>query len=315
MPCSTTRISVQLTIAGMNDNNFSRDDDNIDLLLLIERAIGFFKKYRRLFIIALVMGCSVGFTIYRSIPDTFTSRMVIRPFQLANQEEILIINNWNELLTKKEHATLATILNCDKKILRRVKKIRADEVQKVFSGTNPYGFFVDVIVADNEVLPELQKGIVYGLENSPFVKEKIAIRKSNLQILIAQTNSEIKKLDSIKNAITGIVTGKAKPSSSIILDGFSVNRQMIDIREKLLNYEEALQFADAIQVLQGFSQIQKPVRPNFIFWTGAGCIFFLAIAYVIALVHSVNEKLKARKQANGIYITPEQKVNELRIFK
>src|SRR5262249_51828210 len=148
------------------------------------------------------------------------------------------------------------------------KKIKADEVQKVFSGTNPYGFFVDVVVNDNSVLPPLQKGIAYGLENSPFVKEKIIAKKATLRQLIAKTNAEITKLDSIKNALAGVVTGRVRPSSAIILDGFSVNRQMIDLQEKLLNYEEALQFADAIQVLQGFSQFQTPVRPNFIFWTG-----------------------------------------------
>jgi len=298
-----------------NEKKTYQEPDEIDLLLLLERVIIFFKKYKWLFAAAAAAGLLLGYIKYTSIPEVYKSRMVIRPFQLANQEEILIINNWDELLRKKEYPVLAAAFNCNENILPYIKKIRADEVQKVFSGTNPYGFFVDVIVTDNKVLDDLQKGILYGLENSEYVKDKIATRKSNLQDLIAKTTAEIEKLDSAKKTLTGIIEGKGKASSSLIVDGFSINRQMIDMQEKLLNYKEALQFANAVQVLQSFSKFRKPIGPNIVYWMGIGMIFFLVLAYAIALVHSVNMKLKARRQTNNIFPKQEQQVNELRIYK
>ena len=112
----------------MTAANSHSGPDEIDLFVLAERSILFFKKYLRIFLIAALLGLAVGFYFYRSIPRTFKSRMIVHSFILTNQEEIQIVKNWNELLIKNEYTTLSSILNTPADLLKKVKKIKGEKV-------------------------------------------------------------------------------------------------------------------------------------------------------------------------------------------
>lgn len=270
--------------------------DDLDLLLLIERSIQFFRKYRWVFIIAIAGGLSLGIFAYMALPKIYQSRLIIHSFTLTNQEYIQIMENWNALLKKKEYAMLAKDLNCREDILSHVKQMKAEEIQKVFTSSNPNGFTIKVNVTDNAVLDDLQSAIVYGFGNSEYIKERLAVKRANLKELIEKTSSEIQKLDSTKKMVENIIGGKGKSSSSLIIDGSSINRQLIEMNEKLLAYKEELKFSNAVQVLQSFSKFRQPADPKLVSWLVIGQLLFLPLAYVYALFSSISEKLKIRSR-------------------
>ena len=279
--------------ADIKDYNTS---ENIDLLLLIERAILFFKKYKWVFLIAIVLGIALGLFTYRSLPRIYKSRLVLHSNILTNEEEIQIINNWNELLKKKEYNILAATLHCREEIFYSIQQMKAEEIQKVFSPTNPNGFFIDVNVKENNILDELQAGIINGLENVGYVKERLAFKRADLKNLIEKSTQEIKNLDSTKYIIENIIRGKGKSSSSLIVDGFTINKQLLDMNEKLLSYKTELKFTNAVQILQSFSKFKKPVGARLIVWLILGLLVSLSLAYIYALISSVNERLRYRKR-------------------
>jgi hypothetical protein len=291
-----TGIDKNQTNGRMNTDAKNNPDqsDDIDLLVLIERSILFFRKYKWVFISAILVGLCTGFFFYRSIAKTYKSRLVVHSYLLTNLEEIQIVNNWNRLLTNDGYPILAAQLQCNDDMLKKVKTIKAAEIQQVFSPVNPNGFTIDVLVTDISMLDSLEAGILRGFENSEYVREKLAFRKANLQELIEKTTAELLKLDSSKKIMEGILSGKDKTSSSLIVDGSSINRQIIEINEKLLGFKESLKFTNAVQVLQSFDKFSRPDGPKLIPWLIIGLFGFLAIAYVICLVHSVNEKIIAR---------------------
>ena len=268
--------------------------EDIDLFLLLERSILFFRKYRWVFITAIALGISSGIFFYLSIPKTYRSRMIVHSFFLTNQEEIQIVNNWNDLLKKKEYDAVITALHCREDILRKVKRIKAAEIQQVFSPVNPNGFIIEVLVTDNSMLAELQKGLIYGFENNAYIRERLEVKKAALKELIEKTSAEIEKLDSTKKIVENIIGGKEKITSSLIIDGSSVNRQLIEMNEKLLSFRESLEFTKAVQVLQGFEKFRQPAGPKLIPWLVIGLLFFLSIAYVYALFNSIKAGLKTR---------------------
>lgn len=280
-----------MTAETTNQDNQSED---IDLLVLVERSLLFFSKYKWAFILAIIAGLSLGYFVYRALPNIYKSRLIVHPFLLSNADEMEIVDNWSDLLSKREYTALASALNCREKILRKIKKIKAEEVMKVSAPANPNGFTIDVNTTDNSVLDELQAGIVYGLENSEYVRQRIAEKRRNLQELISTTSNEILKLDTIKKALENIIEGNKKSSSSLIIDGSSVNRQLIEMNEKLLSFRETLEFTNAIQVLQGFSKFKRPAGPRLIPWLVIGLACCLCIAYLYALISSVRKKLKQR---------------------
>jgi hypothetical protein len=276
------------------EKNTPESSENIDLLLLVERTILFFKRYKWTFIICAMLGIGLGVFGYIKIPNTYKSRLILHSFFLSNQEHIGVIDNWNALIKRKEYDDLAAALGCDKKILVKLKKIQGSEIQKVFTPNNPNGFFVDVEVTDNAILDELQKCIANGLENNEYIKERLEQRRSDLKELIGEVENEIQKLDSTKIQVEKIIEGKQKSSSSVIIDVSSINRQLIDMNEKLLGYKQDLRFTNAVQIIQGFSKFNKPSDPKLIPLIALGLILFLGIAYIIALISSINESLKRK---------------------
>ena len=280
----------------MNEDSIkqSAPAEDIDLLLLIERAVLFFRRYKWIFIGAIALGIASGIFIYSSLPKIYKSRLIAHSFLLTNQEEIQIIDNWNELLSKHEYTSLGKIFNCSERMLHSVKQIKGDEIQKVFTPTNPNGFLIEVTVTDFSLLDTLQKAIVYGLENNDYLKARMELKRANLRELIVKTTAEIEKFDLTKKRLEDILNGNEPPSSLSIIDITGLSKQLIEMNEKLMNYKQDLQFANALQILQGFSKFKQPAGPKLLVWLFLGLVFFLSIAYVYALTGSTMEKLRMR---------------------
>ncbi len=272
-------------------------EDDIDLIALIERGILFFKKYKWVFLTAIIVGLFLGFLRYRSLPAVYKSRMVIHSFVLTNQNDIQIVANWNAVLKSGEFTALTSIFNLGEDVLCKVKQIKAEEIQKIFTPNNPNGFTIDVLVTDNSVLEDLQKGIVYAFENSPYVKDRLDAKRNRLQELIDKTGLELKKMDSTKKMVESLISGKGSTSSSLIVDASTINRQWIEMNEKFISLKEELKFSNAVQVLQGFSQFKKPAGPHLFVWLFLGLISCLSVAYIYALWRSINQKLRNRAVA------------------
>lgn len=272
-------------------NSHSSREDNIDLLVLVERTVLFFRKYKWIFLIAIVLGLTAGYLNYLRLPKVYKSRMIARSYMLSNQDCILVVDNWNRLLKNSE---LATLFGISPQVLGQVKQLKGNEIQKVFTANNPNGFYIDVYVTNNEVLEELQKGILNGFENVDFIKKQLIIKRENLVKLISEVQKEISKLDSTKTRVAQLLDSKTSYSTSLIVDISGLNKQLIEMNEKLLFFQQDLKLTSALHVLQGFNKFKKPDGPNLIVWLGLGVIAFLGIAYIYALYRSISAKLKAR---------------------
>ncbi len=277
-----------------NSNNPGNPPEDIDLLALIERTVLFFRKYKWIFLVAVILGLGGGFLTWLKLPRVYKSRMILHSFTLSNQDYIEVVNNWNSLLGKGDMEILASSFGIPRDVLGKVKQIKGNEIQKVFTATNPNGFYIDVFVTDHRILGELQKGILSGFENVDMVKKQLTTKKQNLRILITEVEREIHKLDSAKSNIETVISGKGGYSSSVIIDISGLNRQLIEMNEKLLGYKQDLEFSTAVQVLQGFSEFSNPAGPKLLVWLGLGLLAALSVAYVLSLYLSIKEKLKSR---------------------
>jgi hypothetical protein len=268
-------------------------DDDIDLLVFLQRVLRYFRKFRWVFLAAAILGIAAGVIVYRALPKIYTSSMVVHSFMLTNQEQIQIIRNWNSLLRRGGHEELAGIFNCQPETLAKVKNIKAEEIQKVFNTLNPHGFTIEVNVTDNAVLDDLQKGIVHGFENTAYVKQRLQVKKDRMKLLIEETASEIQKLDSVKQMMDHLISGNSRSVSPVILDPAGINRQLVELKEKNLAYQEELQFTNAVQVLQSFSKFNKPTGPKLLPWIIMGLLVFLSLAFLYTIYRTLSDKLKA----------------------
>ena len=171
-----------------------------------------------------------------------------------------------------------------------------EEIQKLYVQDNPHGFIIRVTVKDTSVLDHLQEGIVYGLENNEYVKERLNTKKANLVELIEKVKAEMIKLDSTKLAVENILNNKNKNSSSLFVDITAITSGMVTLNEKLLSYQEQLKFARAIQVLQKFNKFSNPESRKGPLTLAVAGLAGLVIGFFITLFISVRQKLIERKK-------------------
>jgi len=273
--------------------------DDIDLLQLLERALRFCRQFKWLFLAALLTGIVGGWFMYsKVIPVTYKSRLVLHSNILTNPEQIQIVNNWNKQLKQRAYADLALALGCRPEILYHTKSLSAKEIQQAFTPNNPNGFTIDAIVTDQSILDSLQSALLNGFDKGSYIKQRLEVKKASLTELITRTREEISKLDSTKRNLEAIIGGYGHSSSSVIIDGTSINRQLIEMHEKLLAYQESLRFTSAVYVLQGFSRFDKPDNPKLIPWLLIGVMLTMSMAFAYALFSNLWAKMKSRSTAN-----------------
>ena len=275
-------------------NEVTAQRDELDLLTLVESAISFFKSFGLTILIFSVAGILLGYLRYRVTPKEYSSTLILHSRIITNQEQLEIVKTWDDLLKRDEYEILASTFNCDPKILEKVGEISGEEIQKLYVPDNPNGFTVKVLVTDTGILDSLQTAIVYGLQNSEYVKERVALRRSDLNALIQKVTTEISALDSTKSNVENIINNKHQNQSSFIIDVSGINRQLIDLNEKLYGYLEELKFLDAVHVLQNFNKLKKPETPKLLSSLVLGLIAGIFIGYCIALYKYVRRKLAKR---------------------
>ncbi|WP_133053950.1 hypothetical protein [Niastella yeongjuensis] len=193
-------------------------------------------------------------------PNLYTSSLVLQPTILTEPEQMAVINNWCELIQKKERPILAKQFNMDLTLLRKVERVTAEELQKSFAPKNFTAFTVNVVVRDTAVLQPLQKGILYALENSEYIKEKLASRRKILGAMTQTVEQEIARLNKLHGIIETSLRQPGNTGNRVLLNVSDISAQIAELQEKKFNYEEELSFLSAVNVLQNF---YTPLNPTF----------------------------------------------------
>jgi hypothetical protein len=274
--------------------------DEIDLFTIIEGGIAFVRKFGILILVFSVLGLVVALAQYSITPKKYTSRLILRPGVLTNEEDIQIIASWMELMKRGQIPALAQILGMDVTAVRKLSDISAEQVQKMYAGNNPNGFMIDVLITDTAILKELQAGIIHGLESSEFVKEKVATKRATYVELIQNVKNEIAKLDSMRAIVQKMLANPARNSSAMLIDVSGMNAQSIDLNEKLHTYQNELRFVNAVEVLQNFNTINKAEEPKLYKSIVFGLVTGAFIGYIVSLIIYIRKKLKARATARSI---------------
>lgn len=267
----------------------SHHPDELDLVSLIRRALAYISHFKGILLVFFTIGLASGCYLYFSTPPVYSTRLIVHSMILSNQEEIEIINNWKKLLGS-DRLQLTRLMNCQGEVVQKLTTISAEEILKVYASNNPNGFIINVSVTDPSILDQLQQGILYALNNGPYVKEKITIRQSRDKELIKKTSEEISKLNVTKTAIDKLI--QSHNTTPMLLDISHINAEWIELNEKLLGYQEDLKFTSGVQVLEDFNK-GKPARSGLLKFSFLGMATGLFAGYIISLLLYARTKIKA----------------------
>jgi LPS O-antigen subunit length determinant protein (WzzB/FepE family) len=272
-------------------------EDEVDLFILLDKVIRFIKRFGFLILMTGGLGLIAALGFYYLAPKKYSSRLILRPSTLTNLEYMQIVNTWNDLLYSKDYDLLAASMNIEPRILHNVNTLSADEIQKLYVEKNPYGFIVHVNTSDTSILNTLQSGIVYGLENNEYVKQRVAYKRESLQQLIGNISNEIKALDSTKREVEKLLNTTNGNANSLIVDISNINSAKVELNEKLSEYEEELRFTSAVHVIQQLNHLKKSERIKLRYLLPAGLIGGTFIGILIASILLLIGKFKKRYPA------------------
>jgi hypothetical protein len=264
--------------------------DELDVMALIRNALLFFSHYGKLLLIVAFTGLLAGAGRFLVTPNLYASTMVIQPAILSDPEQMALIDNWSTMLKKKERPELAQQFRVDVKLLRKVLWIKTAELQKSYAPNNYTAFTLTVLVTDTAVLLPLQKGIEYAIENSEYIKDKLAARKNNLRSLIQTVQQEITRLGNMQTTIETHLQQHTN-GGGFMVNISDISIQIASLQEKKLRAEEELAFTSAIHVLQNFYTPDRPTYPVLLKQLLIGLAGGLILGFAIAFYLYIRRKL------------------------
>jgi hypothetical protein len=238
--------------------------DELDVVALLKNAFAFFSHYGKLLFIVAFAGMLAGGIRFYTTPNLYSSSLVLKPTLLSDPEQLELINSWSVLLKKRELPVLAREFHVDESLLKKVISIKTGELQKSVSLNNFTAFTLTVLVTDTAILQPLQKGIMYALDNSGYVKDKLETRKNILRTMIQTVQQEMTRLTSMQAAVESSLQQNNTGGSRFLVSVSDISNQLANLQEKKLNYEENLSFTSAVYVLQNFYTPSKPAHPQLI---------------------------------------------------
>jgi hypothetical protein len=271
--------------------------DDLDLIRVVQKAVSFVKTFRTVLVSGLVLGLTAGLFLYFRSPKQFSTRLIVRPWflnqtgLLSNQEEIEIVENWRKLLSTREKLQLASALNCQPQTINNLISISAEEILRTYVPNNPNGFLINVTVADTSILDDLQKGIVYGLDNSPFIREKLDVRRKRDVELIKQVKTEIANLEVTRHLIDSMIKTRNSGATNLLVDISRVNAESVELNEKMHGYEEDLKFISGVQVLGNFNR-GKLTRPGLAKFSLLGIASGAFVSYLLCILLYLGRRIK-----------------------
>jgi hypothetical protein len=276
-----------------------KSNDEVDLMYLLSKTLYFFRRFGRIIFGSSLIGLCLSILFYWLSPKLYSSNLILQSTLYSNEEQSQIIKNWSALLNDNEHEILSQLLNCSPQLIKKLKSLSSDQIQKSASQT-PNGFIVKVLITDNLILDSLQKSIVYGLENNNYIRERTIIRKANFIEMIHRVRTEIHKLDSTKALIENVINNKIRNTSPVIIDISSINTQLIQLNEKLLSYQEELKFVNPIHVLQNFTKFNRPKSPRLLKCILIGLFLGAFLGSMISLYLYLLNKLRSQPKLETV---------------
>ena len=264
----------------------------LDLERLFYRILLIIRRFILLILIFFALGALAGWFYSTFSKKIYGSKMLISSYVLTQSYAKELVENINLFIQEGNQEVIKEKLNIDENVISNIVRLNSENgledthmleekdrnfVQIKAQMTRPEGF------------KELEKGLVYYFEHSPYYMEQSAARRKAYQNVVQTIDKEIADLQVIKSQL---LSGElAKKSGNVQIDLGSVILGIAAAAKQKMKAEEKLAKVDKIQLVDGFTPFSEPEwpRPATSIWLGIG--MGLSIAFVIIITKLVSERL------------------------
>ncbi|HTE31458.1 MAG TPA: hypothetical protein VK666_13850 [Chryseolinea sp.] len=275
-----------------------RKNDEIDLLELLIKALRFLRANLVIFIVIFSIGLGLGVFHYLTSRKVFENKMIVNSNILTESYIKILFENITRHMDDGDYALVSKQLGTSENTVRKLVSLNVENLRKdaVNDNAERDRFFITAEVSDQGILPELQKAILYYLENNDFVKSRVEQNRKTARQMLAVATKEIADIEAFK---LRIISGEFFQSvkGNVMFDPTSVNSKILELTEKKLTYENSLQFSNSVFVIEGFNEFDMQARPKLLKSLLSGAMIGLFGVGVLAFFKIMSKLLRLADSA------------------
>lgn len=268
-------------------------DSEIDLIELLLSAITAIRNNFWWILAWFVIGSGLGIAYFLTTKKQFESKMIISSNILTTSYAKVMFDNANGHLADSDHETLASSFKMNVGEVKEIASLQIDNVSKAEGSelAESDRYLITARVFDQNILPSLQRGVIAYLENNDFVKIRVEQNRASLKQMLSAVNRELKDVQQFKN---DIYSGKFFSSArgNVMFDPTSVNTKVLELTQKKVDYENAIQLSSSVQLIEGFATFKHHVNPRLSVSVLAGSFFGLVAAGALIAFKSIRHLLR-----------------------
>ncbi len=233
-------------------------------------------------LVITILCLAAGFLYIAFSPKTFESRMILQSDILSESYSLKLAENLNTHIKGEDVEFLAAQLGLSNAEADMVEEFRIlsaltpmsqqmDEKDKII-------VVISVQVKDNSILPKLQEGIIAYFSNNEYIKKRVIENRKKYEGMIVALDTEIKRLDTLKNKISKGSFANSRAGEVSIVDLSGLYEVAADLYEKKFDFMNDLATVDSIQVIEGLTSYSKPI------WPKRSVILFTSLMVAVALI-------------------------------
>lgn len=267
--------------------------DEIEISKLILKTITLIKRNFIFLVLFLVGGIVAGAVFYNTKTPVYQSSMLISTGIVKSSIATSLVENFQELIEEQNVKVISEKLNLGQ-TASKLKMIEVEEVEgKMDEGKTD---IIKVIVRTTEpsILLNLEQTLIHDLEQNPYVRKRVAIKKGNLEKEIAFLTKELDEVSRLKANISRI--GERENTTSASFDLEDIYRQSLQLFERRLTLIHDLETIENFQVIQGFTAFQKPISPKLSLSLVGGFVAGLILAFLFIFFKEFGKHLKTLEE-------------------
>ncbi|MEQ8304034.1 MAG: Wzz/FepE/Etk N-terminal domain-containing protein [Cyclobacteriaceae bacterium] len=269
------------------------NNDEIDLVELLVKMVLLLKRNLLQIIVFFLVGTGLGYAYASLAPKVYESKMMISSDILTESYSEKIFETLQDLVQERNYEGLISKLNIDESSAMSIGKITIESAlkDKPSSEEAKKFFLITVELNDQNALPDLQNGILTFLRQNDFVKVRDEQKKKSFEELITKTQAEIESLEEFKaNVYKGDFFKNNR--GTVMFDPTEVNSKIVELTRQKGEYEKEFLEANSVQLVEGFTQFDKPVWPKKSVSLAAGATLGLFLVGIMIAFKSIRKLVR-----------------------
>jgi hypothetical protein len=265
--------------------------DEFDLYDVFLKVVNIIRTNFWLILGFFLVGTLLGLSYYYSSKKVYETRMVVSSSILTRSYAETLLDKLNRHRREVNIKAIADLLKVSEGTARSLVHLETEIVSQTDEAKEPERFIIKADILDQDILPDLQQGLVHYLANNEFVKVRVEQNKNYLMQMIAKVDEEIKDMELLKQKI---ITGEffQRTQGNVMFDPTTVNSKILELTKERINLRNNLELVNSVQVIEGFTKYERPVRPRLSVSLVSGSFVGLIFVTILIAFKSIRKVLR-----------------------